>query len=136
MKSLAYATLTTAGPPLDENLLVEGNGGVVVAQLPAGPAVGARERDAVVGVKDALGAARRPHYRRILHGVGLLVDLAAEVVGPGDCGARRGRVARVLREVVGAEEGAGDAGVEAGVAVVGGGHEGVLEAAWVCGGVS
>lgn len=114
------------------DLLGKGNSGVVVGDLADGGAVAAGERDAVVDVEDAVGAAGRVDVARgrdlVVLGVDLAVgpDAAARDRGPG-----RGGGAGVLGEVVGAVEGARDAGIQLRVAVVGAVDDGELEAARV-----
>lgn len=62
-------------------LVGEGDGGIVVGQLAAGLGVAARERDAVVNVEDAVGAAGGPDGGGRLDLVVLGVDLALREVG-------------------------------------------------------
>jgi hypothetical protein len=131
-------------------LLGERNGRIVVGQLAARLAVLAGERNAVVDVEDAIGAAGRPDGGRGLDAVLLGVDLAvgegaAAGEGGAGCllvgrlvnyflvsqGSRTYGLAGVLREVVGRDEVSCHAVVKPRVAVVGGVHDGVLEAAGV-----
>ena len=72
---LAVLVLRT-GLPRDVNLLGEGDGGIVVGQFAVGAGVARRERDAVVDVEQAVGAAGRPDDGRGLDLVVLGVDLA------------------------------------------------------------
>lgn len=118
--------------PGDVDLLGEGDGGIVVGDEAAGRGVGAGQGDAVVDVEDAGGAARRVDDA----GSGDLVVLGVHLaIGPdaaaGDRGLSRRRGLRVLAEVVGAVEVAGDASVQLGIAVVGAVEHGELEAAGV-----
>jgi len=77
-------------------------------------------------------ATRRPDGGGGLNAVLLGVDLAGQESAAADGGHARGlRLAGVLREVVGRDEGSGYAFVEARPAVVGGVYDGVLEAAGV-----
>lgn len=59
-------------------LLRERHRRIVIAQLAAGGGVLASQRDAVVDVQDAVGAAGRPDGRGGLNAVLLCVDLAVE----------------------------------------------------------
>lgn len=129
--SSGYRSLP-APRPGQVDLLGKGNSGVVVGNLADGGAVAAGERDAVVDIEDAVGAAGRVDVARgrdlVVLGVDLAVgpDAAARDRGPG-----RGGGAGVLGEVVGAVEGARDTSVQLRVAVVGAVDDGELEAARV-----
>lgn len=114
------------------DLLGESDGGVVVGQDTGGLGVAAGERNAVVDVEDAVGAARRVDVAGGRDVVDLGVDLALlPDAASGDGGLRcRGRTG-VLAEVVGGVEGSGDAGVELSIAVVGAVNDGELEATGV-----
>ena len=61
-ESLATASSLLAGLPVDMNLLGESDGSVVVGDLTEGGRVAAGQRNAVVDVEDAGGAARRPDH--------------------------------------------------------------------------
>lgn len=127
-----FGNLLAAGLPGEVDLLGESDSGIVISDLADGAGVGAGERDAVVDVEDTVGAAWRVDVAGSGHLVGLGVDLA---LGPdaaaADGGLRGGGVRGCLREVVGAEEGAGHAGLEEGVAVVRALEDGELEATGV-----
>lgn len=102
------------------DLLAHVDGGIVVSELARGIAVRRGQRDAVVDVED-LG---RSAFRLDVVGRGdhvlLGVDLAVRPdTAAGDGGLRGAGLGGVRAEVVLAEEGAGDAGVELGVSVVG-----------------
>lgn len=121
--------LLGAGAPEELEVLRELERGIVVGELAAGVLVGRGERQAVVDVEDALGAARRPDVA----GGGDLVDLGVDLAVSPDSAARDGRLRggggrSILAEVVGAEEGARDALVELRVAVVRALDSGELEA--------
>lgn len=64
--------------PRDMQLLRERDRRIIIAQLAASRSVLARQRNAVVNIEDAVGAARRPDSSRSLDGVLLCVDLAVE----------------------------------------------------------
>lgn len=124
--------LLIARSPAEVDLLGEGDGGIIVGDLAAGRAVGAREGNAVVDVEDAVGAA----WREDEAGGGDLVVLGVDLAGlPGGAtldgclgsGGRRG----VLAEVVRAVEGAGHALLELRIAVVRALDDGELEATGV-----
>lgn len=121
--------LLAAREPSNVELLGEGEGGVVVGDDAAGRGVGAGERDAVVDVEDALGAARRVDVAGTGDLVALGVDLALlPDAATLDRGLGGGGGSSVLAEVVGAVEVAGDALLELSVAVVGRLKDGELEA--------
>lgn len=132
LAAAAAAALVLAGLPGKVDLLGEGDGGIIISDLADGAAVGAGEGDAVVDVEDAVGAAGGVDVAGRGDGVGFGVDLAA---GPDaatlDRGLGGGGARRALGEEVGAEEGARNAGLEVGVAVVGAVDDGELEAARV-----
>jgi len=116
--------------PDNVDLLRQGDGRIVVRDHARGAAVGAGQGDAVVDVED--GVAALAARARVVGGrkVRLLgVDLA---VGPNaaarDGGGAGGRVGRVSAEVVGRVEGARDALVELGEAVIGAVGDGEAEA--------
>lgn len=102
------------------DLLAHIDGGIVVSELARGIAIRRGQRDAVVDVED-LGC---PAFRLDIVGRGddvlLGVDLAVRPdTAAGDGGLRGAGVGGVRAEVVLAVEGAGDAGLELGVSVVG-----------------
>jgi hypothetical protein len=114
----ARGALTTT--PVDVDLLGQSNGPVVVRDHARGLGVGAGEGYPVVEVEDGRrSAAGRRHGVGGRHEVLLGVDLAG---GPDtaalDAGLGRAGVGGVAAEVVGGEEGAGDAVVQLRVAVV------------------
>lgn len=121
-----------AGSPVDVDLLGESNGGIIVGDLADGGAVGAGERNAVVDVEDAVGAAGREDVARGGDLVRLGVHLALRPDAAARDGRLRGRGCRsVLAEVVRAIEGSGDALVQLGIAVVRALDNGELEPAGV-----
>lgn len=128
----ASRLLLLALPPAEVELLSKGDGGIIIGDLSAGRAVGAREGDAVVDVEDAVGAARGPDVAGRGDLVVLGVDLA---LGPDTATLDRGLRGRgglsVLAEVVGAVEGSSDTGLELSIAVVGAIDEGKLETAGI-----
>lgn len=114
------AETPSASEPLDVDLLAHVDGGIIVSELAKGIGVGRGQRDAVVDVEDlgrpALGLDVVGRGDHVLLGVDLAVrpDAAA-----GDRGLRGAGLGGVRAEVVLAEEGAGDPGLELGVPVVG-----------------
>jgi hypothetical protein len=75
---IATSSASTSGRallPRHMQLLGEGDGGIVVAELAGLGALLVGERDTVVDVEDAVGAAGRPDGRRGLDAVLLGVDL-------------------------------------------------------------
>lgn len=102
------------------DLLAHVDGGIVVSELARGIGIRRGKRDAVVDVEDLgcsafrLDVVGRGDY--VLFGVDLAIrpDTAA-----GDGGLRGAGLGGVRAEVVLAVEGAGDAGLELGVSVVG-----------------
>lgn len=121
-----------APAPSNVELLSEGNGSVVVGDHAESVGVGRGEGNAVVDVEDAAGAARRVDVA----GRRDLVRLGVDLTGRPDAAARDGGLGgggrlSVLREVVSAEEGAGDTLLQEGVAVVSRLDDRELEAARV-----
>lgn len=114
------------------DLLAHVDGGIVVSELPRGIGIGGGQRDTVVDVQDlgsaalALDVVRRGDH--VLLGVDLPGSPQAAASDGGLGGAGLGGV---RAEVVLAEEGAGDAGVELGVSVVGAVDYGEGVAGWV-----
>lgn len=126
--------LLLAGAPVEVELVLDLDGGIVVGDLTrclAGAVAGA-EDDAVVDVEDSSATAGRPDVA----GSGHLVLLGVNVtVGPDAAADDRGRCCRggrsVLAEEVGAGELAGDALVELCPAVVDAAEDGELVATGV-----
>ena len=113
-------------------LLGKSNSSIVVAHFTRLIRLLVRKRDSVVDVEDAVLATWRPDGSGGLNAVLLGVDLAVQQGAAAYGGHTRGlRLASVLREVVGRDEGPGYAFIEARPAVVGGVYHGVLEAAGV-----
>lgn len=114
------------------HLLCECDGSIVVRKLAVSSRVGRPQADAVVDVQDAGRAARRPDNSGgldvVLLGVYLTVGEIASTLG---AHAGRGSLAGILGEVVAGDKVAGDALVKTRPAMVGCGHDGVLEATWV-----
>jgi hypothetical protein len=124
--------LLGAGDPAEVDLLGEGNSSIIVGNLAGLAGVGAGERNAVVDVEDTVRTAGRVDVRRGRDRVRLGVHLTRlPNAAAGDDGLGGGRGAGVLREVVGAEEGACYRLVQLSIAVVGAVDDGELEARWV-----
>lgn len=108
------------------------DGRIVITHFTRGIRILTRKRNTVINIQYPICAARAPNRRRRLHAILFGVD---EAVGEGtaarDGHARCLRFAGVLAEVVGRDEGAVYAVVEARPPVVGGVDHGVLESAWV-----
>ena len=110
----------SASKPLDVDLLAHVDGGIIISELAEGIAVRRGQRDAVVHVENLGGAAFALDVVGRGDYVLLGVDLAIRPEATAADGGLRGAGLRGVRaEVVLAEEGAGDAGLELGVAVVG-----------------
>jgi hypothetical protein len=124
--------LLLAHLPGQMDLLREGHGSIIVRDLTRGRAVGARERDPVVDVEDAVGPARAEDVAGRRHGVDLGVHLAGRPLATAaDAGARGCGRRGILAEVVGTVEGAQDARFELRVAVVRAVYHGELESSGV-----
>jgi len=111
--------LLPASTPVDVELVLDLDGGIVVGDLAASLVVGAGEGNAIVDVEDTVTAAWRPDVA----GSGDLILLGVHLTLGPDAAARDGRLRRgggrgVLAEVVRAVEGARDARLELCVAVV------------------
>jgi hypothetical protein len=118
--------------PLQVDGVGEGDGSIVVRYGAGGGGALGGQGDTVVDVQDAVCSARREDVGSGWHGVGLGVDLArspdtASCDHRGRCCSGRG----ILREVVGGQEGPGNAGIKLGIAVVGGIDNSKVEAAGV-----
>lgn len=132
LKHDGQASPASALEPSNMDLLAHIDGSIVISKLAKGIGVGGGERDAVVDIEDlglttfALDVVGGRHH--ILLGV----DLAS---GPepaaGDGGLRGAGVGGVRAEVVLAEEGARDARLKLGVAVVGAVDDGERVSGWV-----
>lgn len=102
------------------NLLAHIDGGIVISKLAAGIGIRGCQRDTVVDVQDLCGATFALHIVRRGDHILLGVDLpGSPEAAASDGGLGSAGVGGVRAEVVLAEEGAGDASIELGVAVVG-----------------
>lgn len=114
------------------DLLAHVDGGIVVSELPRGIGVRGGQRDAVVDVQDLGGAALALDVVRRGDHVLLGVDLpGSPEAAASDGGLGGAGLGGVRAEVVLAEEGAGDAGVELSVSVVGAVDDCERVAGWV-----